>query len=96
VREAGLEAGAIERIVIAGAFGAYIDRASAVAIGLLPDLPLDRIEQVGNAAGIGVRMVLVSAALRERARELAMRCRYLELGSLPDFQRIFMRRIGFE
>ena len=94
--EAGLEEGAIERIVIAGAFGTYIDRASAVAIGLLPNLPLDRIEQVGNAAGIGVRMVLVSSALRERSRRLATRCRYLELGSLPGFQRIFMRRIGFE
>ena len=96
LRDAGLEEGAIERIVIAGAFGNYIDRASAVSIGLLPDLPLDRIEQVGNAAGIGVRLVLVSAALRERSRQLATRCRYLELGSLPDFQRIFMRRIGFD
>ena len=94
--EAGLEERAIERIVIAGAFGAYIDLESAVVIGLLPDLPLARIEQVGNAAGIGVRMALASSALRERARRLATRCRYLELGSLPGFQRIFMRRIGFE
>ena len=96
LREAGLEEDAIERVVIAGAFGAYIGLASAVRIGLLPALPLARIEQVGNAAGIGVRMALASAALRNRARRLAGRCRYLELGSLPDFQRIFMRRIGFE
>ncbi len=96
LREAGLEENAIERVVIAGAFGAYIGVESAIAIGLLPALPLDRIEQVGNAAGVGVRMVLASSALRERALGIAGRCRYLELGSLPDFQRIFMRRISFE
>lgn len=95
LRQAALEEDAIERVVIAGAFGAYIGLAAAVRIGLLPALPLARIEQVGNAAGVGVRMALASAALRERARRLALRCRYLELGSLPGFQRIFMRRIGF-
>ena len=96
LREAGLEEDAIERLVIAGAFGAYIGLESAVKIGLLPALPLDRIEQGGNAAGVGVRMALGSAALRDRATRLAARCRYLELGSLPDFQRIFIGRIGFE
>jgi uncharacterized 2Fe-2S/4Fe-4S cluster protein (DUF4445 family) len=96
LREAGLEEDAIERVVIAGAFGAYIGLESAVRIGLLPALPLERIEQVGNAAGVGVRMALASAALRDRARDLAERSRYLELGSLPGFQRIFMRRIGFD
>jgi uncharacterized 2Fe-2S/4Fe-4S cluster protein (DUF4445 family) len=96
LREAALEENAIERVVIAGAFGAYIGLAAAVRIGLLPGLPLARIEQVGNAAGVGVRMALASAALRERARRLALRCDYLELGSLPGFQRVFMRRIGFE
>ena len=65
-------------------------------IGLLPALPLARIEQVGNAAGVGVRMALASAVLRDRARRLAERCHYLQLGSLPGFQRVFMRRIGFE
>ena len=96
LREGALEEDAIERVVIAGAFGAYIGLPAAVRIGLLPALPLECIEQVGNAAGVGVRMALASAALRDRARLLAERCRYLELGSLPDFQRIFMRRIGFE
>jgi uncharacterized 2Fe-2S/4Fe-4S cluster protein (DUF4445 family) len=96
LREAALEEDAIERVVIAGAFGAYIGLESAVGIGLLPALPLEQFEQVGNAAGVGVRMALASAALRDRARRLALRCRYLELGSLPGFQRVFIRRIGFE
>ena len=46
-----LDEDAIERVVIAGAFGAYIDVRSAVAVGMLPDLPAERIAQVGNAAG---------------------------------------------
>ncbi len=96
LREAGLEESAVERIVIAGAFGAYIGLESAVGIGLLPALPLERMEQVGNAAGVGVHMALASVSMRERARRIAARCRYLELGSLPGFQKMFMRRIGFE
>ncbi len=96
LRQAALEEDAIERVVIAGAFGAYIGIPAAVRIGLLPALPRERIEQVGNAAGVGVRMALASAALRDRARCLARRCHYLELGSLPGFQRVFMGRIGFE
>ena len=96
LRQAGLKDDAIERVVIAGAFGTYIGLESALKIGLLPALPTERIDQVGNAAGVGVRMALSSAVLRDRARSLAERCRYLELGSLPDFQRIFMRRIGFD
>ena len=94
--DAGLDETAIERIVIAGAFGAYIGLDSALAIGLLPALPLECIELVGNAAGVGVRLALASTSMRERARGIAARCRYLELGSLPGFQKMFMRRIGFE
>ena len=96
LQAAALEESAIERVLIAGAFGAYIGLESALRIGLLPALALERIEQVGNAAGVGVRMALASAALRERARRLGERCHYLELGSLPGFQRVFMRRIGFD
>ena len=86
----------LERVLIAGAFGAYLDLGSAIAIGLLPPVPRARILQVGNAAGTGVRMALASAAARERARRLAARCRHIELGSLAEFRKTFMRRIGFD
>ena len=92
---AGLNELAIERVVIAGAFGAYLRVESAIAIGLLPALPLERFEQVGNAAGLGVRMALASGERRERAKALAAQCHYLELGSLPGFQKTFLSRIGF-
>lgn len=92
---AGLEAQAIERFIIAGAFGAYIDVRSAVAIGLLPDLPAERFEQVGNAAGAGVRRLLVSRSARAHARSLARRCDYVELSTRPQFQKTFLNMIGF-
>ncbi len=96
LREAGLDESGLDQVVIAGAFGAYIGIESAIAIGLLPPLLLERFAQVGNSAGVGVRMTLASAALRERARRLAKRCHYLELGSLPGFQKVFLKRIGFD
>ncbi len=96
IREAGIEESAIERFIVAGAFGAYIDIASGVAIGLLPDLPPARFEQVGNAAGAGVRMMLASKAARCRAQQIAAEARYIELSTLPAFQKRFLHHIGFK
>jgi uncharacterized 2Fe-2S/4Fe-4S cluster protein (DUF4445 family) len=91
--EAGLNEQAIERILIAGAFGAYIDISSAIDIGLFPALPLERFTQVGNAAGVGVRMTLVSTVMRERAAELAIWCNHIDLNGVPGFQKAFISRI---
>jgi uncharacterized 2Fe-2S/4Fe-4S cluster protein (DUF4445 family) len=93
LREFGLTEQSIERFVIAGAFGAYLDINSAMEIGLFPVLPLERFEQVGNAAGAGARMALVSSAAREHARHLATRSRHIELNSLQGFQKAFLSRI---
>ena len=93
--EAQLAETAIERFVIAGAFGAYIDIESGVATGLFPDLPRARFAQVGNAAGLGVRRMLASATERARADQLARQCQYVELSTRGDFQKTFMKAIGF-
>jgi len=96
LRDRDLHEADIELVVIAGAFGSYIDVAGAVAIGLLPALPLDRFKQVGNAAGAGVRQMLASRQARTRGRELAKACRYLELSTRTDFQKTFLHNIGFK
>ena len=96
LRDRALREADIQLVVIAGAFGAYINVSSAIAIGLLPVLPLDRFKQVGNAAGVGVRQILASRQTRARARELAQRCRYVELSTRDDFQKIFLHNIGFK
>ena len=96
LRDCQLHEDDIELVVIAGAFGSYIDVSSAIAIGLMPMLPLERFKQVGNAAGVGVRQLLASRQTRTRARDLAQRCRYVELSTRGDFQKIFLHNIGFK
>ena len=78
------------QVVIAGAFGSYIDVASAIAVGLLPPLPLSCFRQVGNAAGMGAKMVLISLAKRGEVRDIVSRAHYMELASNPDFKQSFI------
>jgi uncharacterized 2Fe-2S/4Fe-4S cluster protein (DUF4445 family) len=80
----------VDHVIIAGAFGSYIDVASAVAIGMMPGLPLERFRQVGNAAGMGARMALISSTQRMKAQILASRVKYVELGSAPQFSETFL------
>ena len=85
VEFAGLAENDIERVVIAGAFGTFIDVESAITIGMLPNLPLERFKQVGNAAGTGARLALISQSEREKAQHIAQQTGYLELAKVPDF-----------
>jgi len=94
--ETGLQPADLERILLAGAFGSYIDRASAVRIGLVPPLPLARIIAVGNAAGAGAVMALASTSEREKSTQLAEAATHVELSSRPDFQMLFMETMLFE
>jgi uncharacterized 2Fe-2S/4Fe-4S cluster protein (DUF4445 family) len=81
----------IKQVMIAGAFGNYIDVASAVVIGMLPPLPLKRFRQVGNAAGMGAKLALISLKSRTDAQAIASRVTYIELASSPSFQPTFMQ-----
>jgi len=81
----------IDRVIIAGAFGEYIDPSNAIITGLLPSVPLEKIETIGNAAGTGAKMVLLSRELRMEAEKLAKRVEYLELSADPEFAHEFVR-----
>jgi len=83
----------IDEIVIAGAFGSYLNPTKAMRIGMLPDVPLDRIRVVGNAAGAGARMMLASTEARRLARSLAGRIEYLELATFPGFNKYFAKGV---
>jgi uncharacterized 2Fe-2S/4Fe-4S cluster protein (DUF4445 family) len=87
--QAGISEREIDRVIIAGAFGSYIDISNAVAIGMLPRLPLNRFHQVGNAAGTGARMMLVSAAKRREVQDMLQRIDYLELAGMAQFADAF-------
>ncbi len=83
--EAGLRAEQIERVVVAGAFGTYLDMGSALAVGMFPPLPRERFTQVGNAAGMGAKMALLSHRARTQAAAVARRVEYVELTTHPRF-----------
>lgn len=93
---AGLQAGDVARIVVAGAFGTYLDIGSAVRIGMLPDLPRERFAQVGNAAGSGAQQLLISRERRAAARELARRVQYIELTAHAAFTETFVQALSFD
>jgi uncharacterized 2Fe-2S/4Fe-4S cluster protein (DUF4445 family) len=83
----------IEQVIIAGAFGTYIDVASAITIGMLPKLPLKRFRQVGNAAGTGARLALISRQKRAEAQAIARKIKYIELAADPKFMSTFVDAI---
>jgi uncharacterized 2Fe-2S/4Fe-4S cluster protein (DUF4445 family) len=85
----------IKQVVIAGAFGTYIDVASAVVIGMLPSLPLNRFRQAGNAAGMGSKLALISLSQRTEAQAIASRVNYIELASAPNFEQTFIQASYF-
>jgi uncharacterized 2Fe-2S/4Fe-4S cluster protein (DUF4445 family) len=95
MQEMGVEPEQIERVYLAGAFGTYINSASAKAIGMIPDFPQTIITSVGNAAGTGARMALISGRAREMCAEISKNVEYVELGVHPDFQSVFIRSLNF-
>jgi uncharacterized 2Fe-2S/4Fe-4S cluster protein (DUF4445 family) len=85
----GISENDIEQVVIAGAFGTYINVESAITIGMLPSLSLERFTQVGNAAGTGARLALISQSQRAQAEQIAQQDGYIELAAVPNFNRKF-------
>jgi uncharacterized 2Fe-2S/4Fe-4S cluster protein (DUF4445 family) len=92
---AGLAADKLEGFIVAGAFGTYLDLRSAVRVGMFPSLPMEKFDQVGNAAGVGARMMLVSATKRRQAEEMAKRLGYVELATDDRFKELFMQHLMF-
>jgi uncharacterized 2Fe-2S/4Fe-4S cluster protein (DUF4445 family) len=93
--EAGLAPPDIQQVLLAGSFGSYLSPASAIALGLVPKLPVLRIVSAGNVAGEGAKMALLS--VRERAAALAMvsEVRYVELSDRADFNDAFVDQLQF-
>ncbi len=95
LKEMGAVESDISEILIAGAFGSHINIESALKVGLLPQVPVERVVSVGNAAGDGARLALVSKTQRQLASLLTSRARYVELSARPDFRDEFLKSIRF-
>jgi uncharacterized 2Fe-2S/4Fe-4S cluster protein (DUF4445 family) len=83
--EANISPNDVDDFIIAGAFGTYLDLPSALKVGMFPRLPLERYHQVGNAAGVGARHLLLSRRKREEARLIAEIVEYVELTTTAEF-----------
>jgi len=75
----------VESFHVAGSFGANIDPRSAVTVGMLPDIPLDRFKVLGNSAGIGACMTLTSRGLREDVETIREKTTYVQLTTDNEF-----------
>src|SRR5690606_15220868 len=85
-----LGADRVERIVLAGAFGAHISPKHAMVLGMFPDCPLDRVSSAGNAAGTGARIALLNRAARAEIEDVVRRIHKVETAIEPRFQEHFV------
>jgi uncharacterized 2Fe-2S/4Fe-4S cluster protein (DUF4445 family) len=95
LEELGLDHRDVQQVLLAGSFGSYLSAASAVRIGLVPQLPVLRIVAAGNVAGEGAKMALLSIRERAGARALLEEVTYVELSDRPEFNDRFVDQLGF-
>ena len=81
--------------MLAGAFGSHIDKASALRIGLLPEIPMDKISHIGNAAGAGACMALLSKETLNQADIQSKEVTHVELALHPDFEMEYLKSMYF-
>lgn len=92
---AGIQASDLDAFVVAGAFGTYLDLPSALRVGMFPGLPLEQFHQVGNAAGVGAKEMLLSANRRKEAAGIAQQVQYIELTTDLNFTQRFVDAMYF-
>jgi len=91
----GVTAGDLDQVLLGGSFGSYLNPESAKIIGLVPPVDVDRIIAVGNSAGEGAKIALLSYRERQVAFELPSRIEYVELSGRSDFNDSFISVLGF-
>lgn len=85
----------VNEVILAGAFGSYIDRGNALVLGMIPDCPLEKIKVVGNAAGDGAKLALLNIDKRDEANRIVKKVKFIETSLEADFQQRFAEAIAF-
>jgi uncharacterized 2Fe-2S/4Fe-4S cluster protein (DUF4445 family) len=85
LEEADLTTDGLCRVYLAGSFGTYIDKENAKIIGLVPDIPSEKIIQVGNAAALGAEEMLLCREMRSLAENSANKIKLIHLESVPNY-----------
>lgn len=91
----GTKTDELDEILLAGAFGSYIDKRSALRIGLLPNAGLAKVSHIGNAAGVGACMALLSAEARRQAELQSQEVEHVELALHPSFEKEYLQGMYF-
>ena len=91
----GISLDELEKVSIAGAFGSYIRKESAVNCGLIPDIDHEKIFSIGNSAGIGASMALLSKEAFDTTVHTAQTIEHIELATRSDFQEKYMLAMRF-
>ena len=95
LEETGVEVSSLKKIRLAGNFGSGVDIGKTIRIGLIPEVDIEKVDVVGNAALRGASLVLVSREYRQRAASIYRGCRFLELAAKPEFQMHFASSMFF-
>ncbi|MBU3261756.1 DUF4445 domain-containing protein [Roseovarius sp. PS-C2] len=80
----------VDRVVLAGAFGAHISPKHAMVLGMIPDVPLEKVTSAGNAAGTGARIALCNVAARREIEKVVRQITKVETAIEPKFQDHFV------
>ena len=91
----GVDTEGLDKVILAGAFGHYVRKDSAIASGMIPNLPLAKVHSVGNAAGEGAKLALISTDVRCDADSIAESIEYVELTTDFGFQERFADALMF-
>ncbi|MFA6666011.1 MAG: ASKHA domain-containing protein [Armatimonadota bacterium] len=91
----GVSAEDLDKVILAGAFGNYVRKESALGVGLIPNVPLHKLHSVGNAAGEGAKLALISKDMRGDAARISNEIEYVELTTDAEFQQRFADALIF-
>jgi uncharacterized 2Fe-2S/4Fe-4S cluster protein (DUF4445 family) len=92
---AGVRPDDLDELMLAGGFGNYVSIPSALRIGLIPPVPVERVRYVGNAASLGAQIALLNEGERERAGRIARSIEHVSLAAHPDFEQVFVDCMNF-
>ena len=95
LEEAGIDAGEVHEVLLAGSFGSYLSPASAICLGLVPELPASKVVSVGNVAQEGAKIALLNVRERQGAMALLAEVEYVELSDRADFNDRFVDQLPF-
>ncbi|MDA0596755.1 MAG: ASKHA domain-containing protein [Chloroflexi bacterium] len=96
LREYGLPIEKFEKLYLAGGFANYVDESNAIDIGFIANMPLDKVEKVGNASLEGAVIMLLSTVKREEIEKLTSTVEHVELETAPDFFEFFVEGCMFK